>query len=43
MRMESLGFDTPPQKAWRLLNRRSLHWPEHLLEMLNLSANQVRL
>jgi len=22
------GFDTPPQKAWRLLNHRSLHWLE---------------
>ena len=24
------GFDTPPQKAWRLLNQRLLHWPEQL-------------
>jgi (p)ppGpp synthase/HD superfamily hydrolase len=26
----SLGFDTAPQKAWRLLNRRSLQRPEQL-------------
>jgi len=27
----SPGFDTPPQKAWRLLNQRSLQWPEQQL------------
>jgi len=30
----SLGFDTLPQKAWRLLNQRSFQWPEQLLLLL---------